>query len=514
MVLVAAAPALETRSRRDRRFKPSRPGFPKKARSISRRQLSLTRYDRLMRAQPILLPVVLATILVPRGQAAEKGNPASEDDPRPPNLLLVVTDDQRLDALGHAGHPILKTPHMDALAAGGCWFTSAFVSTPICAASRASILTGQWERAHGYTFGAPPLGQEAIAHSYPSRLRQAGYRTGFVGKLGVKVVKGATAEMFDVFRPSSRPYVRDDRAEGRHLTELHADWAIEFLRGNDPEQPFCLSISFHAPHAEDGNPDQYVWPKSCDELYTEAELPPPPTSDPEFFDALPKFLRESLNRERWHWRFDTPEKHARMVKGYYRMISGVDVALGRILKELEERGFAANTVVMLIGDNGYFLGERGYAGKWSMHDLSTRVPLIILDPRVTPERRAQTVEQFVLNVDLAPTLLELAGVPVPSDMQGRSLHPLLDGESAAWREEVVTEHLWKLPSIPRTEALRTRRWKYIRYLDHPEFEELYDLEEDPREEHNLAGSTLHADRLRSLRERLERQEATLGPIPR
>ncbi len=447
------------------------------------------------------IPAVAAgTILALLSCTATDRRAEGEPPALRPNLLVVVTDDQRADALGCAGNPIILTPNMDALAGHGLRFTHAFVTTPICAASRASILTGLYERAHGYTFGQPPLGEELVQLSYPRLLRQAGYRTGFVGKLGVKIDDGGTEEMFDVFRPAGYPYFAENLG-GRHLTDVNTDQAIEFLRECDPSLPFCLSISYSAPHAEDNNPDQYVWPAACDALYEDVVIPAPATSDPAFFEALPEPLRASLNRERWHWRFDTPEKHQRMVKGYYRMISGVDMALGRLVVTLEELGLDENTIVVLVGDNGYFLGERGYAGKWSMHDLSTRVPLIVHDPRAPAGKRGRTIDELVLNVDLAPTLLDLAGIPVPRDLQGRSLRPFLEDLAVEWREEVFTEHLWEYEPIPRTEAVRTKRWKYVRYLDHPELEELYDLARDPREEFNLAGDEAHEDQLRALRKR-------------
>jgi arylsulfatase A-like enzyme len=158
-------------------------------------------------------------------------------------------------------------------------------------------------------------------------------------------------------------------------------------------------------------------------------------------------------------------------------------------------------VIVLIGDNGYFLGERGYAGKWTMHDRSIRVPLIISDPRRKAEKRGELIDAFALNVDIAPTLLELAGVKVPAAMQGQSLCALLDDASTTWRDEVFSEHLWESKRIPRTEGLRTRDWKYIRYPDHPEYEELYDLQSDPREEHNLARDEQYTRHLVKLRER-------------
>ena len=256
-------------------------------------------------------------------------------------------------------------------------FTNAFVTTSICAASRASILTSLHERSHGFTFGTPPLARARTEHSYPRLLRAAGYRTGFVGKFGVRTEKGATGSMFDVFRPRNRnPYFKE-QPDGtrRHVTNILGDDAIEFLRGGDG-RPFCLSVSFHAPHAEDGDPRQYLWPEAENGLYEEAELPMPVNADAAFFEQQPGFLQASLNRVRWGWRFDSEDKRRRMTRGYYRMISGVDRVVGRILDELRRLRLNSETVVIFTSDNGYFLGERGFAGKW----LTT--------PRMNEDRRA------------------------------------------------------------------------------------------------------------------------------
>jgi len=193
-----------------------------------------------------------------------------------------------------------------------------------------------------------------------------------------------------------------------------------------------------------------------------------------------------MNRIRWHWRFDNPVKYQEMVKGYYRMISGVDMVIGKIMEELTRLDMAGNTVIFLISDNGYFLGERGFAGKWLMHDPSIRVPLIIYDPRRTREKFRPVRNEMVLNVDVAPTILDLAGMDIPKIMQGRSLMPLMREEKIDWRTKVFCEHLWDHPEIPQSECIRTDRWKYIRYPQHLDFEELYDLEEDPVEKNNLA----------------------------
>ncbi len=330
-----------------------------------------------------------------------------------PNLLFIITDDQRFDMLGVV-HPYLETPNMDRLAAEGVRFENAFVTTPICAASRASLLTGLVERTHRYTFATPPLAERFIDLSYPVLMREAGYRTGFVGKFGVNTEEGVADKMFDTYEPFSAPYLKQqDDGSTRHLTDITADRAVEFLRSADNSVPFALTLSFNAPHAEDDDERQFIWPEAMDELYADVAIPPPPLSEPAFFDALPEFLQEtSLNRVRWYWRFDAPEKAQHMTRGYLRMISGVDAAIGRVLDELASLELASSTVVVLMGDNGYFLGERGYAGKWLPLELSIHVPLIVFDPRLEDESRGALPSLLVLNIDIAPTLLDLAGVEV------------------------------------------------------------------------------------------------------
>jgi arylsulfatase A-like enzyme len=334
-------------------------------------------------------------------------------------------------------------------------------------------------------------------------LRQAGYRTGFVGKFGVQVPEGAVEDMFDDFKPDHYPYLKIVEGEQRHLTDITFDRALSFIQTCNPEQPFCLSLSTNAPHADDGSEEQYFWPESCKDLYQDVNIPAPQLSDPEFFEALPGFIQESLNRKRWYWRFDTPEKYQRMVKGYYRMISGIDRALGRLLSELKRMNLDRNTVIILISDNGYFLGERGFAGKWTMHDVSIRVPLIIFDPRLRGKNHGRVISEMVLNIDLTPTILELVGITIPSSYQGQSLVPFINGKNAPWRSEILTEHLWDRADIPQTEGLRTENWKYIRYLQHPEYEELYNLADDPWEGKNLAYNSVNRDQLNQLRQKCD-----------
>ncbi|MEM8711141.1 MAG: sulfatase [Planctomycetota bacterium] len=417
-----------------------------------------------------------------------------------PNLLVVVTDDQRWDHMSCAGHPVLKTPEMDELAERGVRFTNAFVTTPICAASRASIMTSRWERGHGYTFGTPPLGTDLVAESYFARLRAAGYETSFVGKFGVRMAKEDREPLFDHFTAMSAPYIRKGQP---HLTVQAADKAISYLPEGPSETPFCMTVSFNAPHAHDSHKDQFIPPPDLASLYQEASVPALEGAV-EDFEALPEFLQQSLGRRRWGWRFDTETKRVRRTKDYWRMISGVDRAVGRIMDALEERGLADNTVVVFTSDNGFFLGERGLAGKWLIYEESIRVPLIVMDPRVEGEAgeggARRLCEAYALNVDLAPTLLDLAGVPIPDGYEGRSLVPLLRGEAPEWRKQFIVEHRFDHAEIPKSVGLRTEHWAYARYDEQlPPFEQLFDLKADPRQRRNLAGAAEHRDLLRSFR---------------
>ena len=410
-----------------------------------------------------------------------------------PNIIFILTDDQRWDAIGFAGNPIIKTPNMDKMAGSGLYFQNAFVTTPICAASRASLLTGLYERTHDYTFTQPPLDNQYMYESYPYLLKKTGYKTGFIGKFGVKVNDGIEDSLFNSFVVTNYPYLKEVDGKQMHLADINGNHAIDFIKANK-DNPFCLSLSFWSPHADDGAKEQYFWPSYCDSLYADVEIPLPGTADPAFFEALPGFLKTTMNRERWYWRYDSPEKFQKMVKGYYKMISGVDSVIGRIQTTLKEQGLADNTVIILMGDNGYFLGERGYAGKWLMHEQSLRVPMIVYDPTQPESERSKTFNEMVLNIDITPTILELAGVAIPKRYQGKSLTAFYKETPENWRTSVFCEHLWETnPLIPKTECFRDETWKFIRYEAHPDFVELYNLKEDVNEVNNLAFNPKYAE---------------------
>ncbi|MDE0107476.1 MAG: sulfatase [Bryobacterales bacterium] len=445
--------------------------------------------------------------------ASARGQSAS----RPPNIVFLMTDNHRWDLLGCAGNEIIQTPNIDRLAERGVRFTNSFCTTSICAATRASILTGEFRREHGYTFTMPPMSVQRMDRSYPALLKQSGYRTGFVGKLGVEVDSRAPERMFDFYRrriasSTRNPYYREaEDGAVKHVTTINGDDAVEFIRTSSQDQPFCLSVSFSAPHPEDDHIDQYIFDRELRALYAQDVIPPPPIPDHEYFRRLPGFIQVSMSRQRWFRRFDTPEKYQRMMKGMYRLITGVDRQVGRIVTELERQGFDDNTVVVFTGDNGIMIGEHGLTGIWLMYEGSIRKPLIIADPRLDPSRQGVTADQMALSFDCPVTMLDLAGVPIPEQMRGRSLVPLMRDEAVDWREDFFYEHLYERETIPKSEGVRTERFKYVRYFErNPVYEQLFDLAADPNEINNLVSDPKHDATLRALRARCDELRDSVG----
>ena len=452
-----------------------------------------------------------------------------------PNIVVIVSDNQPWWAMGCAGNRIISTPHLDRLAKDGTRFPNAFATTPICAASRASLFTGLYRRGHGFTFNTKPFAADLAAASYPALLRKAGYRTALIGKFGlesngklmIEDEQRALASMFDHFDNfehwgKSGPkgyFVTQPDGSKRHLTDVTGDKAVTFLKGHAEEkrsQPFCLTLCFNAPHAQDDDPRQYIWPPRFDSLYQDDRVPLPENSDPAFFEALPPFLKTSLGRERWRWRFDTPKKYQSMMKGMMRMVSGVDDAVGRLRAELKRLGLDRNTIVFFTSDNGMFFGERGLSDCWLLYEESIRVPLILYDPRAdSPSGRDRLREEMILNIDLAPTILRYAGLKELPRMDGRDFGGMLATDRPKpWRRDFLCEHLFEHEKIPKSVGVRGLEWKYIRYFEEePLHEELYHLKSDPHESTDLARDPRHAQDLERMRRRCDALIAAARPGP-
>jgi len=435
------------------------------------------------------------------------------DAPPRPNLVFLLVDDLRWNALGFMGDRIVQTPNLDRLAAHGTVFDNCFVTTSICSVSRASILTGQWMRRHGIVDFAAGLNGAAWENTYPAQLRRAGYRTGFIGKYGVGNDRetAAKAAEFDSWRGLSGQagaFIEANDPTRTHKTARFGNEALEFLAGCEAGKPFCLSLSFNAVHARDGKPREFEPDPRDEARYADVTIPLPALATDEAFRRLPESVQKSEGRRRWNMRFDTPKKAQGILRDYYRLITGVDREVGRIVAELEKRGFAGNTVIIFTSDNGFALGDRGMGDKWFMYEEDIRVPGFIYDPR---QPRGQRVGALALNVDFAPTMLEFAGVPLPPTMQGRSLVPLLRGPVPAdWRTAFFYEHHSVASRIPKSEGIRTERWKYLRWIaEQPVKEELYDLSADPLEERSLAADPAHAAILSELRGQWQRASEEL-----
>lgn len=428
-----------------------------------------------------------------------------------PNILFILIDDQRNDVTSYAGHPIVKTPTIDKLAENGVRFTNAFVTTPICAASRASIFTGLYESKHNYTFGKKPIKKEFIKNSYPYLLKKADYQTGFVGKFGVRIEMqdNLIPQMFDYYKPSPKnaPYF-ETLADGnkKHSAEVKGDEAIEFINNQTTEKPFCLSISFNAVHAVDnnkipGNNGHYPYPKAVANLYQNIEIPKPKLNDPSIYENHPDFLKNSLNRERYFWRWDTQEKYQTNMKAYYRMISGYDNVIKRVLDVLKEKGLDKNTIIIYSADNGYYLGNRGFAGKWSHYEESLRIPLIIYDPRKSKKKTTNTIDKIALNIDIPSTILDFAGISPQEIHQGKSLMPILNNEiNETWRNSFLVEHRMEHNKIPKYVGIHDQRYVYANYYEqNPPYEYLHDLQKDPDQLENLRNHPEYKSVLQSMR---------------
>ncbi len=445
-----------------------------------------------MRTDQLLLAATLAAMT------------ASARADQPMNIVMLLSDDQRFDALGAAGNEVVHTPRLDQLARAGVRFPNAYVTTSICMTSRASILTGQYMSRHGIDRFGKPLPPGALAATYVGLLRDAGYWNGYVGKWHV----GRTPEgAFDFVRSYQTHHWFEIGGERIHVTERNARDSIEFLETRPKDKPFVLSVSYFAPHAQDGHPDQYLPQDWSARYYENTTVPTTPMMGEAYLRALPPFLQSERNegRIRFRKRFDTPERFQTSMINYYRLITEVDEAVGRLIDKLKEQGVYENTLIIYMGDNGYYEAERGLADKWYPHEESIRVPLIIHDPRLPEDRRGMTPAPMALNIDIAPTILAAAGLEIPSRMQGRDLAPLYlaDTPPDDWRDEFFYEHptITNKHRIPSSLAVVRSDLKFVVYPEW-EHEELFDLVKDPTERNNVVDHPGYAEVAAAMRDRL------------
>ncbi len=450
------------------------------------------------------------------------GGPPSSDA-APLNVVVVLTDDQRYDAFSFMGHPVLRTPHLDRMAGEGAYAAHAFVTTSLCCPSRASMLTGLYAHRHGVLDNRSELPSGLL--TYGQRLQQAGIDTCYVGKWHMGAdnphprpgwtrwvgFRGQGRYRYpgpDKLPPLDRgfSYDGDFRQVSGYVTDLLTEEAVGYLRarGAEPSRPFCMVLAHKACHAP------FVpAPRHAGAL---AEATPPeatPLGDPALAD-LPGWMQHLQGTDFDAARpYGTWESFAAWYRAYHATLLAVDESVGRILATLQDTGLADRTVVLYTSDNGFLLGDKGILDKRNAYEASIRVPFIAWGPTIAAGHR---IQPLVLNVDLAPTILDLMGLPAPEGLHGRSVAPLLRAESETEvRYAFLYEyfHERRFPATPTMFALRTATHKLITYHGVPDGPELYDLVRDPQERTNLAGRPGQLRRQRQLAARLAEEMGRL-----
>lgn len=456
---------------------------------------------------------------------------------KPRNIIFILCDDHRYDAMGFMGHPYLETPNMDRLAKEGAHFKNAFVTTSLCSPSRASILTGLYVHQHGVADNYNPVRPSLMF--FPQFLQAAGYETAMVGKWHMggdtdKPQKGfdywlsfkgqgsywadghGTTRVVPQTTTNGYNFNGKEVAQKGYITDELTDYAVNWLRGRKATRPFFLYLSHKAVHSDFVPADRHIG------RYKDKTFPLPKTYEDtlENYKDKPMWLKNQRNSR--HGidfaynvdKFDIQENHRR----YCETLLAVDESLGRILEVLTNKKLLDSTLIVYMGDNGFQFGEHGLIDKRSAYEASMRVPLMMRCPELF--KGPTVVTNMVANVDIAPTVLSAAGLLFPAYMGGNNFLPLARGETVPWRSFLLYEYYWEhnYPMTPTMHALRSDRYKYIRYHGVWDTDEFYDLENDPDEAHNLIHDEAHQPRIKSMNKRMFDLLAETGgatmPLPR
>lgn len=433
-------------------------------------------------------------------------------EPARPNIVFLFADDQSTYSVGCYGNKDVKTPNMDQLGRDGMIFDKHYNTTAICMASRASVFTGMYEYKTGCNFSHGDMHEDVWAKSYPVLLREAGYLTAFAGKFGIVVKgKGLCAEDFDYwgggpgqtnYQTSKNASMQKYAAQYPHSTLSYAAFAQDVIRESvERKKPFCLSISFKAPH-KPATPDAQF-----DDVYAGKTFTKPANFGREFGEHLSLQSKSGRQYPRFtEWNYDT-DYDGEMAK-YHQQVYGIDVALGMILDELKAQDIADNTVIIYTSDNGYICGSHGYGSKVLPMEESSRVPLMIYDPRSPLNGKQMRCDRLTGNIDFAPTILELAGVPVPANMDGKSLLPLLHNPRVGGHEQMAFINVFgPLPTHSLSCLTPQFKYTYWWYADDKmkPVEELFDTKNDPLELTNLAISPASQEVLQEMRKRYDQE---------
>ena len=426
----------------------------------------------------------------------------------PRNVVFILTDDHRYDAMGFMGHPFVETPHMDSMAENGIHLSNAFVATSLCSPSRASILTGLYTHKHRVIDNNRLVPEGTIF--FPQYLQRAGYQTAFIGKWHMGGAADDPRPGFDhwvSFRgqgnylPPSPDYtinVNGERVPQKgYITDELTDYAIQWLDQKSSDQPFFLYLSHKAVHANFTPAERHQG------RYAEVELKLPSGEDVLAESNAPRWVRDQRNS--WHgidFSYHSDRGLDYLYRRYCESILAVDDSVGRILEQLKKMGILDQTLVIYMGDNGFMFGEHGLIDKRVSYEASIRVPMMMQCPELF--EGGQKLEQVIGNIDVGPTILHAAGLRAPDYMDGLSFLGLPTGETTQWRDYFLYVYYWEknFPHTPTQFALRGDRFKYITYYGLWDVDELYDLEADPKETQNLIADPQYKEIVTEMEDRL------------
>ena len=449
----------------------------------------------------------------------------------PPNVVVIMTDDQRADQMSCAGHPFLRTPQLDRLAKEGVMFRNAFTTTSLCSPSRASFLSGVYAHTHGVFDNFTDFPKDLP--SYPKQLKEQGYATAYIGKWHMGEEDDSPRPGFDhwVSHTGQGNYfdntfnIDGTRKElNGYYTSVVTDLAVDYIEhGRPQDKPFCLIVGHKAPHTPYTPEPKYAT------IFDDVPIDYPHSA----FDLAgkPQWIVDRLDT--WHgiygpvygYRKEFPDRSAAgvlafqsFVRSVNATIQSVDDSVGRIYQALQNNELLDDTLLVFTSDNGAFLGEHGMTDKRAMHEASIRIPLLMRYPQRI--RAGSNINKLVLNIDLAPTVLELCGAKPIENVHGHSLVPLFDGHTDGWRRSFLYEYNYEkqFPYTPNVRGVRTENWKFIRYphgdgSPDRHLAELYDLVSDPEERHNLIADERFPARAEELRKELDRLQRETGALP-
>jgi N-acetylglucosamine-6-sulfatase len=431
---------------------------------------------------------------------------------KPRNVIFILTDDHRSDFMGFTGKvPWLETPSMDQLAKEGAYFKHAFVTTSLCSPSRASILTGMYSHCHTIVDNVAP--DPGNLTYFPEYLQEAGYQTAFLGKWHMGDHGDDPKPGFDHWESFKGQGVyynpelningeRIQYKDSTYITDLLTDHAIDWLDHRDKKKPFFMYLSHKAVHAEFQPAKRHKGRYEGKKINLPATFEQTKTG--EYRDLKwPEWVKQQ--RISWHgvdYMYHGNPDFNEMVQSYCETLLGVDESVGSVMDYLKKQGLDESTLVIYMGDNGFSWGEHGLIDKRHFYEESVKVPFLVRCPELF--EGGKTIEKMVQNIDVAPTVLEMAGLKKPDYMPGHSFSQLLKGDENNWRDRIFYEYYWEydFPMTPTVFGVRTDQYKYIRYQGIWDRNELYDLKNDPDEMYNLIDKPEHQELVKNMANQL------------